>query len=219
MSGRIIKPCALLFMVVVLICACQNRPSKTSEVPRVISHSFKIMIAPFTQPHDNADLISGQLPEIQGQIPVNIQARLDIRFHHLLKKKNSRKYIFGASPATVPMKSQWRSSASPLALDRWLAYGQIHNADILLVPFIIDWHEREGSRMGITRPAHVKMDFFLLNIKDASILNRFTYEEEQKGLADNLLSVGLFLKRKGSWVSADVLAVEGMTKVIKEFGL
>ena len=77
----------------------------------------------------------------------------------------------------------------------------------------------EGSRAGVTSPAHVKVEFYLISAKHGTVANRSVYEVEQTGLADNLLNMGDFFRRKGGWVTATELADEGIRKAIKDFGL
>ena len=44
-------------------------------------------------------------------------------------------------------------------------------------------------------------------------------KEKQVGLSDNLMNFDTFLKRGAKWLTAQELAMEGMQKMIKEFGL
>jgi hypothetical protein len=71
----------------------------------------------------------------------------------------------------------------------------------------------------VAQRAAVKAEFYLLDVARARLLKQFVFEEEQVGLASNLLTVGKFFKRKGRWVSATELTQEGMHDAIKGFGL
>ena len=84
--------------------------------------------------------------------------------------------------------------------------------------------------MGVTSPASVNMDIFLLDTRDASaralpgggeipVVQRAHYAETQEALTNNLLGIGEFFKRKGKWVTAETLCSEGMDKAILELGL
>ena len=161
----------------------------------------------------------GQLPEPQGHIDGSHLAILDNRLQTALReRKNSRRYAFVASGA-LPKISSGYSANQPQALPILAAFAAKSGTDFLLVPQVIDWHEREGSRAGVTRPAHVKVEFYLISAKHGTVANRSVYEEEQTGLADNLLNMGDFFRRKGGWVTATELAEEGIRKAIKDFGL
>lgn len=84
---------------------------------------------------------------------------------------------------------------------------------------MLDWHQREGSKAGVTNAAHVRVEFFLLRVDEGEVASRSVYDEQQVGLADNLLNMGTFIKRRGQWVTAEQLAAEGMRKAVKDMGL
>lgn len=50
-------------------------------------------------------------------------------------------------------------------------------------------------------------------------MSRSHFKEKQVGLSDNLMNFDTFLKRAPRWRTAQELAMEGMQKMIKEFGL
>ena len=52
--------CALLSLLV-LTGGCNRKPASTADVPRSLSHQYKIAVAPFTQPRDISQLIMGHL--------------------------------------------------------------------------------------------------------------------------------------------------------------
>ena len=104
-------------------------------------------------------------------------------------------------------------------MPRWIEYGKKQGAQVLLIPQVLDWHEREGSTAGVTQSAHVRIEFFLLRVDTGSIMDRSVFEEKQLGLSENLLNMGSFLKRKGQWVTAEDLSVESMRKAVKDLGL
>ncbi|MDP3428618.1 MAG: hypothetical protein Q8S17_14755, partial [Humidesulfovibrio sp.] len=68
-------------------------------------------------------------------------------------------------------------------------------------------------------PASVIIDLYLLDVKAERIVSRFHFDETQKALSDNLLDMGKFMRRKGEWVGADVLAKEGLEAGLREMGL
>ena len=51
------------------------------------------------------------------------------------------------------------------------------------------------------------------------LVSRSHFKEKQVGLSDNLMNFDTFLKRGAKWLTAQELAMEGMQKMIKEFGL
>ena len=194
----------LLFVILcltVLAAACQRAPQKTSEIPRVLSHQYSVAVMPFTQPTDACELIMGRIPEGQGCI-------------------SAGPYTFeGAGVVPAPSSLRFRAGSQPQALPAWAELARRTGKAFILVPQIIDWHEREGSQAGVTRPASVHLEFFLIRSQSGTVQNHVVYDEEQVGLVNNLLTVNDFVKRKGAWVTARSLAREGMEKMVKELGL
>lgn len=216
-------PCLSIFLAsafcLTLAVACARQPSSTADVPRHVPPAYKISVAPFTQPLHPGQLIVGQIPENQGHIPHDALVTLDRQLREVLITGTKRQYIF-IPRHNLPLDlTNAHSTGQPGALPRWLAYGREHDAQYLLIPQVLDWHEREGSSAGVTQSAHVRVEFFLVNVAEGDLGNRSIFEEKQVGLTENLLTVGEFLKRKGAWVSAETLAVDGMQKAVRDLGL
>lgn len=209
----------MLLIALVAIAGCARKPASTSDLPRLISQRYQIAVAPFTQPRHAGQMISGQLPEDQGMIPQDELLALDTDLRDVLRTHTHRNYNFIPAPNQNPDSEFSRASAQPRGLAKWIAYGKRHNAQLLLVPMVLDWHEREGSQAGVSRSAHARLEFFLLNVPENGVENRSVFEEKQVGLVDNLLSVADFVKRKGQWVTARQLADEAMLKAVRELGL
>lgn len=205
--------------LLVIACACSRRPTSTADVPRVISPSYVISVAPFTQPINASQLITGRIPENQGRIADEMLPSLDRRLQSVLTADTKRQYKFINSIDLPKDLTRFHSSEQPQALPLWIAYGKKQGAQLLLVPQVLDWHEREGSTAGVTEPAHVRVEFFLINIANGYVMSRSVFEERQEGLADNLLNVGTFFKRHGQWVTAEEMSVDGMHKAVKDMNL
>lgn len=211
----------LLFMLALFAClaACQQKPSSTADIPRILPGAYQITVAPFTQPLNSGQLISGQLPEVQGKITQEELLNLDMRLREALLTQSKRHYTF--LPASQ-LPQNWNSgiaTGQPSALAKWVSYGQKHKAQFLLVPQVLDWHERQGSQAGVTNSAHVRVEFYLINIAQDALVSKSVFEEKQVGLIENLLTMPEFVKRRGQWVSAGELAQDGMAKAVKDFGL
>ena len=209
----------VILSLVMVLDACSKRPRSTADVPRSLSAAYTITVAPFTQPINASQLIMGRIPKDQGRIPEDMLTALDMRLRHVLTTQTSRQYKFVGQRTLPANTTTFHSSEQPQALALWLAYGKKQGAQLLLVPQVLDWHEREGSKAGVTQSAHVRVEFFLLRVDTDSIMGRSIFEEKQAGLTENLLNVGSFLKRKGQWVTAGELTEESMNKAIKDLGL
>lgn len=216
---KMIQKCFILLFIIAVCAACQRKPASTADVPRLISPAHKISVAPFTQPLNPSQLISGQIPEFQGRISHESLLSLDKRLKSILSSQTKRQFAF--LPADK-LPANWeiaKSTGQPSGLEDWLAYGREMKADYMLVPQVLDWHEREGSEAGVTSSASCKLDFYLLDVPRSIVVARSIFEEKQVGLIDNLFTVGEFVKRKGQWVTAEAIASEGMEQAIRDMGL
>ena len=203
--------CALLSLLV-LTGGCNRKPASTADVPRSLSHQYKIAVAPFTQPRDISQLIMGQLPQPQALAARDVLIAQDRQLRDVLYTTTKRSYDFLPRTRPLPDLKRFHTSERPQALPLWVEYARKTSADILFIPQVLTWRDRQGSAAGVTEPAHVRLEFFLLNIKEGNIIGHSVYEVEQQGLTENLLNVGDFFKRQGKWVTAEELAREAMIK-------
>ena len=210
--------CALLSLLV-LTGGCNRKPASTADVPRSLSHQYKIAVAPFTQPRDISQLIMGQLPQPQALAARDVLIAQDRQLRDVLYTTTKRSYDFLPRTRPLPDLKRFPTSERPQALPLWVEYARKTSADILFIPQVLTWRDRQGSAAGVTEPAHVRLEFFLLNIKEGNIIGHSVYEVEQQGLTENLLNVGDFFKRQGKWVTAEELAREAMIKAVKDLNL
>ena len=210
--------CALLSLLV-LTGGCNRKPASTADVPRSLSHQYKIAVAPFTQPRDISQLIMGQLPQPQALAARDVLIAQDRQLRDVLYTTTKRSYDFLPRTRPLPDLKRFHTSERPQALPLWVEYARKTSAAILFIPQVLTWRDRQGSAAGVTEPAHVRLEFFLLNIKEGNIIGHSVYEVEQQGLTENLLNVGDFFKRQGKWVTAEELAREAMIKAVKDLNL
>ena len=183
--------------------------------------ALSVGVACFFQPTSDLELMAGYIPDKQGMIDEGALLRLDADFRAALAQTGrAYKYL-----DPIPLLEEQRPSRSERpgsnsALSYWVNIGKKAEVDVLIVPMVIDWHEREGSEAGVTISAAVTTDTFLIDTRgQGNLLQRSFYREKQVGLANNLMNLGTFIKRGGKWVTADKLAQEAMHKTIQEFGL
>jgi len=208
---------ALAVFLLTPLVACQKR-TPGHFAPTIIPQEFRVGVAWFTQPTTTSELIAGQLPDGQGRINPGLLPDLDIMLARALSQESNRQYVTLAAPASMPSILH-HESGTPQGLQTWLAIGKKADVDLLFVPQIIHWQERDGGEAGVATSASIKAEFYLIDIARTRLLKRSVFEEQQIGLSENLLTVGKFFKRKGRWVSATELTREGVSKAIKEFGL
>ncbi len=214
---------SILLALVLLLFAggCSKQPRSTADIPVVFSHRYSIAVMPFSQPTDTGSLITGQLPSNQGIIPADQLMLLDSDLEQkLLAQKKDRVISFHKEqPPLSAQGTSFHTASQPQALPGWVSLGKQTGKDFILVPMVLNWHDREGSKAGVTNPAEVQLEFYLIRTDTGTIYNHAVFEERQVGLTSNLLSMGEFVKRKGAWVTARELADEGMDNMLKKMGL
>ena len=177
-----------------------------------------VAVAPFTQPTQTTELLSGFIPEDQKKISEQTLAALDDLFRDKLKK-SGRSYVF-LSDADISGDMARDARGRRNALVTWATRARAAGADMIIVPHIIEMQARVGGKAGVMSAASVNEDFYLIDARDpATLVMRSHFAEEQKSLASDITKIGSFFRRGGSWITAEELAAEGMDKALEEFGL
>ncbi len=95
--------------------------------------------------------------------------------------------------------------------------GETNGVDAVLLGYLFRFKERVGTRYSVESPASVSFSLFLMRVTDGRIVWRGTFEETQQSLSENLLKIGAFIKRKGRWITAREMAVDGLENLISTF--
>jgi hypothetical protein len=211
----ILASCFALTLALVMALGGCTTPRQGPALPEVT-----LGVAEFTQPHSTADMLAGYMPEDAPRVSQKELTELDSAFMRVLGKETKRTYAsaetyFECRNATPEGQAKGRVGA----LNRWVAVGNCMKVDFLIVPQVYHMQEREGGEVGVTRPAGVALDVFLINAKNATLTSRSHFDETQAALAENLLETGKFFSRGGKWITAVQLASEGMVKAVKDLGL
>ncbi|MBI5520063.1 MAG: hypothetical protein HY916_08375 [Desulfovibrio sp.] len=205
-------PAVLFILCALALAACAPKPI-TPQLRPVGS----IAVASFTAPKYNWELLAGYLPEEGRGVKQEILTSLDGVMNQTLRAHG---VATTGTPAAVKqcqeiVTLERSGKARESAWAQWLNVGRCLPADFLLVPQVLYWKEFEGGG----NPASVVMDFYLIDVKGERLVTRYHYDETQKALTDNLLDFGKYVKRKGEWVKAEVLAKEGIEAGLTEMGL
>jgi len=204
----------LAILCFALISGCQ----KAEESSRFIMPDVVVAIAPFTQPTQTSELLSGFIPEGQKEITDKKLAELDALFHSKLHSGKHKLVFLSQADIDGPMAKDERGRRN--ALVTWAERASRAGADMIVVPQIIELQERVGGEAGVISAASVNEDFYLIDArKPYALLQRSHFADEQQSLASDLTKIGSFFRRGGKWVSDLELAAEGMDKAVEELGL
>jgi hypothetical protein len=202
-------------LLMIFFCVACAKP-----VPQqAVSPAATLAVAHFIHPEQDWELMAGVLPEDPAAIAPEALGALDIQLVDTLGRLGSR---------TVLRPTQVRQCEENVTTDKerrrfeaveyWKAVGQCVQADYLLVPFVSRWQERDGGEWGVTRPASLTLDLYLIETKSGQT-RRYHFEEEQRGLAENLLQGRRFVQRKGRWVTPQEIAAEAIEEGVRMLGL
>jgi hypothetical protein len=92
--------------------------------------------------------------------------------------------------------------------------GKKLEADFIFIGYVFRFEERIGSSLGVERPASVSFDLHLFRLRDEKMVWLGKFDETQRPLSENLLKIGSFIRRKGSWLTAAELASVGMDEML-----
>ncbi len=202
-----------LVLLVVLVVSC-GRPRDLTIYPPL----KKIAVLPFEPvcPGQKEDEITcafaGKI--VPGEVAGEAAAVLT----ELLYQKLSGKPQFYLVPEDQAL-SLWAEVLSEYtgasAYKLIAEIGRRLGADAVLYGKVFRYREREGSGFSVVRPASVAFALILVRTSDAKVVWRGWFDETQKPLSENVLSLKLYGKIR--WLTAKELAERGLEKVLKEF--
>lgn len=94
--------------------------------------------------------------------------------------------------------------------------GEAFSADAVLTGYVFRWVEREGADYGVSQPASVSFNLYMVRPSDGAVLWRANFDKTQQSLSENLFDVATFVKGKGRWMSAEKLAEVGLNNLIDQ---
>jgi hypothetical protein len=97
-----------------------------------------------------------------------------------------------------------------------LQIGKELEASFVMVGFVFRFDERVGSAAGVEKPASVGFDLHLLRLRDGKVVWAGKFDETQQPLSEDMRKIGSFLRRGGVWVTAQELASDGMSEMLKK---
>ncbi len=96
------------------------------------------------------------------------------------------------------------------------AFGQELHADAVLYGKLFRYEDRVGSKYAIKKPASVAFTLHLIRVKDGAVLWRYTFDETQQPLSENLFKAKLYKDSGMRWLTAQELAAYGLENAISD---
>lgn len=211
-ATRLFLSLALVFSLALVGCAKpQQPPLPTGNLTLGVAH--------FTHPTSNAEMLAGYIGDDAEKVDTKIFNYLDNTFAGTLIANSSHNFVSAEKSKLCSATIAEASNEPRAAIRRWSEVGRCMGVDLLLVPQVYEWHARKGGSAGVVAPARVVLSFFLIDVRNETLVSRYHFEETQQALTSNLLEVGKFFKRSGRWVTAEELAQEAMENAIEDMRL
>ena len=202
----------VLILTFVLV-GCAARPDHT------LDREQELAVAPFDQPRENWELLAGS-PVLGSDLPGEVLQNLDRILQDKLRARNWKVYAGPEQVKKCVREVSQRKDRSRLSgLQYWTLVGQCLEVDLLLVPHMLQWRERQGGPWGVQEPAMVHFDLFLVDVQNKKLVHRYKFHQQQQALSENLLEIRRFFQRGGRWITAEQLAEEGLQDGLQELQL
>jgi hypothetical protein len=93
------------------------------------------------------------------------------------------------------------------------------HADAVLMGTIYRFQKRVGTGLSVSTPASVAFAMELIRVADGRVIWNRAFDETQRGLDQDLFKLGSFLRRGGTWLTAEELANAGLHEIMASFPL
>lgn len=150
-----------------------------------------------------------------GEILVGSEKTLT-RFVYEKMETNGTFQVIPIKRVEAILLSSERKSMEENPASKSIRIGKTLNADFIFIGVLFRFEERIGSSLGVERPASVSFDLHLFRLRDEKMIWLGKFDETQKPLSENLLKIGSFIRRKGSWLTAAELASVGIDEMLKK---
>ena len=94
--------------------------------------------------------------------------------------------------------------------------GELVYADAVLTGRVLRYRERVGSEIGVKSAASVAFTLDLIDVQRGDVIWSARFDETQKGLSENILSLGDIRERGIRWLTAEQLAQDGVRKMVNQ---
>ncbi|MBN1613416.1 MAG: hypothetical protein JW950_03010 [Deltaproteobacteria bacterium] len=102
-------------------------------------------------------------------------------------------------------------------LEILVSTGRELESDGIVMGYLYRYRERKGFPYSVKQPASVAFEIHLIRTSDGALVWKGAFDKTQTALMENLLQVNSFYRMHGQWVTAEVLAEEGIDQILETF--
>ena len=190
------------------LCACAPRYLQSSTAPDTGLYQLeRILVLPVTAD----DEARGADAYRSGVVAAGAEATVTDALYGALLQETA----FELADRPLVERALADRPAPPSDLPALQALARSLQADALLRGVVSVYREREGSHVGVERPAAVGIDLWLIAARDGRTLWHGRYYETQQSMTEELRTVSLYLKRGTRWLTAAELAKYAVGELVK----
>ncbi len=94
--------------------------------------------------------------------------------------------------------------------------GRTLGVDMLVFGTVSRYLERIGGPYGVTRPASVRLEVYLVDAQTGRRVWLGKFDHTQRGLSEDLTNIGAFFRGGGKWLTARELADAGIASLVSK---
>ena len=210
---------ALIVALLLLLSACKT-PGVFTEAPDTPSNIERLLVLPFR----DISKVYGVNVNVKCPVCGNFimagevaEDAADFMTDHLfsLLQNNSDYKLIPPGQAQGVQSNLLSGDKSTLAeRDFLVATGRALKSDAVIVGYVFRYRERVGTRYSVDSPTSVAFDIHLIRVADGRVLWSGQFNETQRSLSEDLLSLGTFIKRKARWITAHEMAQAGLEDIL-----
>ncbi|MBN1106419.1 MAG: hypothetical protein JXL84_23645 [Deltaproteobacteria bacterium] len=185
------------------------------DVRTIVVMGFFPALSPGDEPGVIRGPLSGAVHMAYPVLPEVIERMTDTLFSRMVEDK--RYELVSPGQARGVLASLLSSDTTLEESQILIRIGNAFSSDGVLTGYIYRWLEREGTDYAVHRPASVAFDLYLVRTTDGAVLWKGSFDKSQQSLTENLLDFETFVKAKGKWLTADLLAEVGLVSLMGRF--
>ena len=218
MQCETIKKTLLILMTALFVASCAGTSSTNlQKLPPLKKIAILPMDRASTKPASERPTcnIGGQSIYTSSYVtPEAAQKVTDILYSMLLDDKRFKPVSQGQCLGLLSDILQRKINSSQLRILR--EFGRTLDADAILYGKLYRFRERVGSAYSVKSPASVAFSLILVRVADGRILCRYSFDETQQALTENLFNWRFYKTEGMRWVTAEELASYGLKQAVEE---
>ena len=151
-----------------------------------------------------------------GEVPIRAESEVTTLFYRQLNRLG-RCELIPLAQARAAAEGVDREAFRQDPRGTAQQFGEELGLYAVVIGGVYRFEQREGSALGVQRPASSAFDAHLVRVSDKKVLWSGRFDETQHSLSENLLKVGSFIKGGAQWVTVERWTEIGASSVLRTF--